>query len=468
MKKMLLSLVITLIGSPVVFADGMFHVYDKDMWGLHPENRQLAAINYQNGFENLLICIDVNDQMHSDKAVWIFPVPAKPDRVVIDVLKGFPAFRGNDIDREYRDAVATVGTTCAIYSTFPLGIVFSAPFMTMRARIGAGLAVEDTVVYKRVEKMGLTTELITTKDQKSLSQYLQSKQLNLPSDSKTILNEYLGKEYSFVISYVSNLGLFKLESQKTDLDYHGYRDSHNGKGIPIGVFVRFPTEKIYFPLKPTSVYGNREIPVVLYVIGHVTPDLYGEIKSQSEITYYAGRSFYHVLYSNNNSADDDQKELSPFFNGQTDGGDFKYTKIKITAPSSKFIQDLWIHNYAPILLEIKELLTISYLIWGILLYVGLSVVASVLAGKIAFLPEPLPTKKLLLHGLWNCSTLFGFTIATIQMKTRELDQSLLDILAQKGLKVRVKDPRKKTYVYAFYIIFLLLVGASVLLLRAIP
>ena len=67
------------------------------------------------------------------------------------------------------------------------------------------------------------------------------------------------------------------------------------------------------------------------------------------------------------------------------------------------------------LLGIKELIAISFWIWGILLYVGLSVVASVLAGKIAFQETSLPTKKLLLHGLWNCSTLVGFIIATILM-----------------------------------------------------
>jgi hypothetical protein len=462
MKKMLPILIIASIVSPMVFADGMFYVYDddKDMWGLQPENRQLAAINYQGGFENMLVCVDVDDQIHGDKAVWIFPVPASPNRVIIDVLKGFPGFYGTDINREYRESVAPVGWISAGYSTFPISILFLMSGLD-RSLSSALETMQDVIIHERIEKMGLTTELITTKSLESLNQYLQSKSLNLPVNSKTMLSEYIGKEYSLVISYISDLGQFKQESQKNNTDYSGYRGTRNKSGILIGVFVRFPTEKMYFPLKPTSIYGSQEVPIVLYVTGHVTPTLYGEITPKAEIAYYRSSDFPF------------SQELSSFFTGQSPIKNFKYTKIKINAPSKSFVQDLWIQNSAPFSLGIKTFLATYPWIWGILLYVGLSLIASILAGRISFrrtssTDKPFPLKKLLLHGLWNCLTFYGFALATMTMKTKELDPATLQELRQKGLDVRVKDRRKILYVFLFYLFFLLLVGASVSLLLAMP
>jgi hypothetical protein len=53
---------------------------------------------------------------------------------------------------------------------------------------------------EHIEKMGLTTELIGTKEGNALYIYLTGKGLDLPSDSKAILDEYVGKDYSFVVS----------------------------------------------------------------------------------------------------------------------------------------------------------------------------------------------------------------------------------------------------------------------------
>ncbi|PIN71850.1 hypothetical protein COV21_03995, partial [Candidatus Woesearchaeota archaeon CG10_big_fil_rev_8_21_14_0_10_45_5] len=107
----------------------MVHIYDRDMWNLASENQQLAAINYKDGFENMLISIGLNDDIHGEKAVWMFPVPANPDDVVIDILKGFPLLQGKDIDTVYNTAVGVSGLFMAGYSTFPLGSLVALPFI---------------------------------------------------------------------------------------------------------------------------------------------------------------------------------------------------------------------------------------------------------------------------------------------------------------------------------------------------
>lgn len=458
MKETLSLITMLLLLCPLVFADGMIHIYDQDMWNLQLENQQLAAINYQDGFENMLISIDINDDVHGEKAVWIFPVPANPDKVVIDVLKGFPRFYGKDIDSSYKDAVRGVGMVMAGYSTFPLIFPLAFAYFGVLSP-GAMLAsrgAEDVVIHETITKMGLTTELITTQSSEALNQYLQNKGLNLPEKSVAMLNDYVGKNYSFVVSYISNLAQFKQESQiNMNNDYNYYGGRNYNSGIPIGVFVKFPTDKIYFPLKPTSVYGSQEIPILLYVIGHVTPVLYPEIKPQSEVTYYKGYNYYP------------ETDMSTFFNGQSELNNLMYTKIKITAPSKYFVDDLWIKNSAPASVKIKGFFATYYWLWGIILFILLSMAASVLSGMVSFRKEPLPKKKLLLHGLWNCLTIIGLIIATIAMKTKEIDPKILQELKAKGLDVTVRDVKKILYVFLFYVFFIVLVVALTLILVVI-
>ena len=447
MKKIFSIFIILLLFCPLVFADGMIHIYDRDMWRLGSENQQLVAINYQDGFENMLISIDINDDIHGEKAVWIFPVPSNPDQVVIDILKGYPRFWGKDIDSQFNDIVGGVGIGMVVYSTFPLPI-FMAPLAYFGVLSpGAFLPREDITVHEKIEKMGLTTELITTKDANSLNKYLQNKGLDIPQESVNILNEYIGKDYSFVVSYISNFAQFKSEA-KTGDRYRYDRES----GIPIGVFVKFPTDEIYFPLKPTSVYGSQEIPILMYVIGHVTPNLYPEIEQQAEVTYFKQGRYRP------------EPELQNFFNGRSEIDNLKYTKIKLNAPSKYFSDDLWIKNSAPISVTIKDFLASIFWLWAIVLYVCFSCIASYLSGLISFKNNPLPKKKLMLHGLWNCLTFIGFLIATIVMKTKQIDPKLQAQLKSQGLDVTPRDNRKVLYTFLFYVFFIALVIASSLLL----
>lgn len=78
---------------PISFADGMVHYLEEfeTIWRPLDVNRQYCAMNYQDGFEKMILTISVND-IYGSKAVWLFPVPAEPDDIVIDILKEFPRF----------------------------------------------------------------------------------------------------------------------------------------------------------------------------------------------------------------------------------------------------------------------------------------------------------------------------------------------------------------------------------------
>lgn len=472
MKRIIpiILILILLIFPTVVFADGAMYIYDRDQWNLGKENQQQVAINYQDGYQNMLISINLSDEIHGEKAVWIFPVPATPEKVAIDILNGYPTFNGQDVDYKYDKAVKSVGYGMAGYSTFPIGLMGLLGFRTSFAsssRNYAEIAADSlsvgglVTVHETIQKMGLTTELITAKDEDALYAYFEEKGLNLPDSSERIFREYIGKEYTFVVSYINDLDTFKQESgNQTVTDVHGYpvynQNYNNYRITPqIGVFVKFPTDKICFPLKPTSIYESQEVPMLMYVIGHVSPKLYPEIKQQAEVTYYTQNR-----YSPNT-------ELDNFFNGKTNIRDMKYTKIKLNAPSKYLVDDLWISKSAPLWVSFKSLYSSVSWLFGILIYVLLSILASLIAGLISFSDDPVPKKTLLLHGLWNCLTAVGLLVATISLKTKKIDTKIQNQLKSQGIDVVAKDDRKVVYFILFYVFFLLLVAGISALLIAI-
>ncbi|MCX6801740.1 MAG: hypothetical protein NT067_01365 [Candidatus Diapherotrites archaeon] len=459
MKRFLVLLAAMLavfsVFSTAVFADGMAHYYHDNMWNLHPEKQQVAAIYFKDGYENLLVSVDLDSEVRGEKAVWIFPVPAEPGKVAIDIFKGFPNFGGQDIDSQYKSAVWGAAAIMGIYSVMPLvgplailGTVGYVDFSASGAR-----KQNEVTIHESIQEMGVTTELITTKSQEALTQYLQGKGLDLPEKSKAIINEYVGKEYSFVVSYISDLEEFRLESQTDQTSKPFY---YPGESTPIGIFVKFPTEKIYFPLKPTSVYESAEIPITLFVVGHVSPNISDQVKPLSKTTYY------HQNYYYNSSSGDS----AAFFNNQ-DIKDFDYTMIEITSPSKYLTEDLWIENYAPVSVGLKGFVSANILWFGILWFLALCAVSSIIAGRIALKNPALPDKKLAMHGLWNILTIIGFVIASTYLKTKTLDPKIEAELKAKNISVRVNDPGKALYAFLFYAFFIGLAIVSAWVLAAI-
>jgi hypothetical protein len=428
-----------------VSADGMIHISDPDMhWGLVNENQQLAAINYENGFQNMILSTGVND-LRGEKAVWIFPVPAKPDKTVIDVIKGFPNLWGYDVKQRTDETISNSFSLMRLSQvyTFPFYMYFSGTFSANS--LGGESLGEQVTIYEHIEKMGLTTELIGTKESNALYSYLTDKGLDLPSDSRTILDEYVGKDYSFVVSWISDVAKFKNESKTT----YGY----GNLAYILGVSIRFPTDKIYFPLKPTSVYGSTNVPILIYVMGHVTPELYPEIKKESQVNYFVQRQ-YTV-----------PPEFSSFFNGKTTIDDLNYTKIKINAPSKYFKDDLWIQNSSPVSIALVNFIEKNTLIWGLVFFALSSCLASLFSGMVVFRKDQISKKKFALFGLWNFLSLIGFAIASRFLRTKRLDPKLEQQLKSQGLTV--SDSRKNSFVFLFTILFLIITFVFQIILQSI-
>ncbi len=304
---------------------------------------------------------------------------------------------------------------------------------------------EGVTIHEHIEKMGLTTELVSAKESNALYNYLTNKGLDLPSDSKAILDEYIGKEYSFVVSWISDVEKFKQESATTD---------RYGRTInTVGVSITFPTDKIYFPLKPTSIYGSTKVPILIYVMGHVTPELYPEIRQESQVNYFV-QGYYTV-----------SPEFSSFFNGKTTIQDLKYTKIKINTPSKYLTEDLWIRDSAPADIALADFINRSVWIWGIIFFILSSCLASLFSGMVVFRKDQISKKKFALFGLWNFLTLIGFAIASIFLRTKKLESKLEQKLKSQG--ITIWDSRKVLFVFLFTVFFLVITFVFQIILQSI-
>ena len=104
---------------PSVKADGM--VIDPLIRPIM-ENSQLAAIHYEQGRENLLLVIET-DEIHSEKAAWIVPIPAPHNKVILNIMPDFPMYSGyevvSSVKRKFNDLMYTVRLTQLYPILFP-------------------------------------------------------------------------------------------------------------------------------------------------------------------------------------------------------------------------------------------------------------------------------------------------------------------------------------------------------------
>lgn len=417
MKKIFSLITIVLLFSLFILdasADGFIHIriYDENIWNLFNEEQQFCAINYKDGFQNMILTVDTGEELRGEKAVWIFPVPAKPNKTVINIVKGFPQVRGYDVEDKADESIS--GVFRAMRATQIYTLVYT--LFGIRGTFGkASEALGGVIVYESIEKMGLTTELVSAVDGSSLTNYVTSKGLNLPEVSRSILDEYTNQEYSFVISWISDIEKFKQEQGEVERGYGGM-----WTGNVMGVFITFPTEKIYYPLKPTSVYGSKRVPAVIYVLDYVEPVLYDGIKPDTKINYF---------FENELSAPEElrdffvgyEKEPSTYYtrDGDKQGftvKDVKYTKIKVNPPSKYLTQDLWMEVSTPLKVKAADFANRFRLLYGLIFFILFSSLASLFSGMIIFRDRTISKLKFALFGLWNFLTLIGFSIAAYNSK----------------------------------------------------
>ena len=421
-------LTLSLMIPNLVLADGMIIRPDpySNRWDYVIESNQQAFINYEEGLEKIILSIGIEE---TDKnAVWIFPVPSEPNRVIIDVVTEFPRLNGENIRKKAKSNLFE------IKKVLPATQIYTIPFIDWwgmgshrnptegmlqnPASLGGGRSIEtDVIVCEHLEKEGVITEVITAKTAGALYQYFQDKNLKIKEGSIPVLDHYIGKEFTFVASWIS----------QTDIITTNFKSNQRG------IFVTFPTQKIYYPLLPTSVYGSDTIPISIRIIGHRSPKIFKDIKSYTKTEYFID----HRIGLG--------EELKNFYNGSSKN--VKYTKIEIDAPSKFFTEDLWIIPRAPAKTYYSSFVAQYPWISGAFLLILSSIIAGIIAGWIVFrdLRRTKGILKLVLAGLSNCLSIMGLAIATIFLRTKKGDGKIEPVINK--IKERGYSWRRRTAIF---------------------
>jgi len=279
----ILTFALTFLPAEIAIADGVSFFFDGGVGQLINEAGQDAQIKYQDGYETLALSVNLVGVNDINKAVWIFPIPASPEDTKLDINEGIlgEALYPEDTKPIYKSLLVKhfkLLTASQLYTILFLNIESIAnkdklielhnkikEMYRSRKQVLADNK-EQINIIQSINRYGLTSELISANNADTLADYLISKNLILPREFIKISNEYVKKNYLFVVSWFSDSEQFKIRRKQT-----------TGTKNIIEICVNFKTSKIFFPLKMTSIYGSSKIPISILVYDHVYPELYPEI-----------------------------------------------------------------------------------------------------------------------------------------------------------------------------------------------
>lgn len=396
-----------------VAGDGGFFIHDTayDRWGLAEETTQFGLINYDDGYEKLIISIKVpqSDLQRSDRSVWLFPVPSPADGVNIGLVEKVSALGGQRLvklaEESLRDDMIVIAST----QLYPVIVTIPA---SLSMGYGAtstlgGDSKDDVEIFETVMAFGVTTEIIEADSSSALYQYLASLGLDLPSDADPIVQDYVDLEYSFVASWISNMTDF-LATAPTSTSYGMYQPLYS-----FGVSIGFHSDRIFYPLKLTSVYGEAVVPMLVQVLGYVSPH-----SSPKGADMKAD-----FMFANFASFD---PSLAEFF-GRPNPGEYssvvlenlKYTEIVIDSEASTLTEDLWLDDSPTAAARALDLLVSNSWALSVPLFLGASMLASLMAGMIVFRSQRPSGWRFALLGLLNSATIVGLWLGARLMRIDE-------------------------------------------------
>lgn len=439
----------------------------------------------------MIISVGIEGE-NNNGAVWLFPVPADPNKVVIDVVKSLPKLHGEEISKKAKSNLNDIKkflqltqiytVPFIVFNDHYVGSTISGNILGTPRNIHKGIE-QDVIVYEHLEKEGITSEIITAKTANGLYDYLKNKGLKIENGSISVLDNYIGKEYSFVALWINspekiismqyikdNLSIYfsssnsypkffntlnNLKQKHSEfnqpcspydyLEALNYLKSQQGEivlqeltqiiqndlSIITDVYKRNLTnlsnQKGVFVTFPTKDLYFPLLPTSVYGSKTIpaTIKLIGHVSPKvfEEIKSYTKTEYYIASYSN--LAD----ELKNFYNGQSRNIKY-YTKIEIKAPSKFLTDDLWINNQAPVKTYYTIFVAKHPIINVIILLILSSIIAGILAGLFVFKELRKNIVKLGLIGLSNCLSILGLLATVIFINTKEKNENVKPILAE--------------------------------------
>ena len=259
-----------------VSGDGCVMVAYEDLSYILEED-QTAFIAYEDGVQ--MMSISINFQAESGrKAAWILPIPSDPDDIQFAIETASPSLEGEDIqeraDEEF-ERIRKEEMILYLSSAVPMGrVVYGWILLTSLGDDfrGEGYAGQGddlgVLVHMTTNLMGISSELISASSGESVYEYMRSKGLDVEDGMIGPLDHYVSNDFSFILTWLEDL-----EDER----------------VQPGIYVQFPTDRIFYPMLLTSLYCDENVPVNIVIVGAAIPDLNQEIKNDATVRYYQGR-----------------------------------------------------------------------------------------------------------------------------------------------------------------------------------
>jgi len=159
-----------------------------------------------------------NDETEQSKKIWIFPVPADPEAASIDIVDQLPDFSGNNISDEAIDTIEDIKRTLLKSQIYPIpvsllihganrslteGGLLGEMFLLNANSDGINFGESEITVHEHVEKWNLVTEIVTAKTASAFEEYAKSKGLAFDENAVAAIDNYIGQNYSFVVTWIN-------------------------------------------------------------------------------------------------------------------------------------------------------------------------------------------------------------------------------------------------------------------------
>lgn len=365
------------------FADGKaFLSNDQQTYVPTSEHEQRATIAYKNGIEHLILAItlDLKDDEHG---VWIFPVLGDANQIKLSLIDKYPQFTGHDLREKVAEKFNTLNLAITATQIWP--ILAGSFTMAGTSLVGTG---------SEAEAWGIHAEAVSADSLEELRVYLAGKGTNISINELDAFKNYLNRKHTLIVAWINS-------KESVQKEFAKFIKTGNRKERCPCIYVKFPTEKPFFPLIPTSTYGNEAIGIFVTVIGHW--------KSTKDVLY---TSYYEQKTLDPNLPPDFVDAIGHSGVPYTVFGSWNITAEKLNA-------DLWLEPA-----EVKGWVYakfwdgLPFWIWpaiAVVLLVTLSYVCGGLMG-IWVLKSWKDGAKL---GLWNLLSIAAFTFAIKYSKETE-------------------------------------------------
>ncbi|MEZ7890748.1 MAG: hypothetical protein QMC67_03295 [Candidatus Wallbacteria bacterium] len=332
----------------------------------------------------------------SDTVIWIFPVPAQSETIKVNSLAPLSDFYVYNLPEQFKKEIDDIHDFL-FYSQITdwiLSKFVGRLFLCLCNK-------EDYQKYYKFSKVSnytLTTELVSTQNKDSVETYFKSKNLNFSSDFSKVINEYIGKNYSLVISYISADKI----SSKNDSKFK--------------INILFPSENIFVPLKLNSIYGTQEISLSININNYIEAVLPEHLENFSSIDYFFNNAITLAANSTNNFFDKSCKNL-------------KITSLYLSAPAANYKEDIVFKNFN-YKFYFKQFITDHSGFIKLFFLALFSCISSMLSTVIAF--NSISRKKSsFIFGLFNLMSLAGIIAASYLLN---IEQKFADGSSEKHYK----------------------------------